>query len=188
MLSIVSRSEWRHPDRPIVQFVTPYIFVADEPVYIAQFPPFTGYHMNEWPGVLIGGRFPIHIWLRQMMWGFEWFDTKKPLSLRRGDPWFYVRFEATDPSRPVRLVEAEWTPEMREYQKGVDLGRELHEPHVLAVQGRRAAPPEDAPQEKVAIVAARAGLSFGLSSCARLDHGHAADDRRPSPDAVEPRS
>ena len=118
MLAIVGRNEWRHPDRPIIQFVTPYLFVADEPVYLAQFPPFTGYNMNEWPGVLIGGRFPIHVWLRQMMWGFEWFDTTKPLSLRRGDPWFYVRFETTDPSRPVRLVEAEWTPEMREYQKG----------------------------------------------------------------------
>ena len=52
------------------------------------------------------------------MWGFEWFDTNKPLSLKRGEPWFYARFEAIDPSRPVRLVEAEWTEEMREYQKG----------------------------------------------------------------------
>lgn len=118
MLVIVNRREWRHPDRPILQIVTPYLFVTDEPVWLTQLPPYTSYSMNQWPGVLIGGRFPIHIWLRQMMWGFEWFDTSKPLSLRRGEPWFYVRFEATDPSRPVRLVEAEWTDEMREYQKG----------------------------------------------------------------------
>lgn len=119
MLAIVNRREWRHRDRPIIQFVTPYVFVADEPLYLSQFPPFNSYTMNQWPGVFIGGRFPVHIWLRQMMWGFEWFDTAKPLSLRRGDPWFYVRFEGADPSRPVRLVEAEWTDEMREYQKGV---------------------------------------------------------------------
>jgi len=118
MLAIVNRREWRHPDRPIIQLITPYLFLADEPVYLTQLPPFASYSMNQWPGVLIGGRFPIHIWLRQMMWGFEWYDISKPLSLKRGEPWFYARFEATDPSRPVRLVEAEWTDEVREYQKG----------------------------------------------------------------------
>ncbi|HET7715737.1 MAG TPA: hypothetical protein VFK86_08925, partial [Bauldia sp.] len=86
MLAIVSRREWRHPDRPIIQLITPYIFVADETVYLTQLPPFTSYHMNAWPGVLIGGRFPAHVWPRHLMWGFEWYDTKKPLSLKRGEP------------------------------------------------------------------------------------------------------
>ena len=119
MLAIVNRREWRHPDRPIIQLITPYIFIADEPVYISQLPPYASYVMNGWPGVLVGGRFPAHLWPRQMMWALEWYDTKKPLSLRRGEPWFYVRFEASDPTRPMRLVEAEWTPELREFQKGV---------------------------------------------------------------------
>ena len=34
MLAIVNRKEWRHPDRPIIQLVTPYLFVADEPVWL----------------------------------------------------------------------------------------------------------------------------------------------------------
>lgn len=119
MLVIINRREWRHPDRPIIQLITPYVFLADEPVYMSQLPPFAAYNMNAWPGVLIGGRFPIHIWPRQMMWALEWFDIKKPLSLRRGEPWFYVRFEANDPTRPFRLFEAEWTDELREFKTGV---------------------------------------------------------------------
>ncbi|MBN9023210.1 MAG: hypothetical protein J0H08_14185, partial [Rhizobiales bacterium] len=32
MLAIVNKREWRHPDRPIIQLITPYVFIADEPV------------------------------------------------------------------------------------------------------------------------------------------------------------
>jgi hypothetical protein len=53
-----------------------------------------------------------------MMWAFEWYDTSKELVLRRGEPWFYVRFETEDPSRPVRLIEAEMTPALEEYAAG----------------------------------------------------------------------
>jgi len=119
MLAIIGRREWRHPDRPIIQLVTPYIFLSDQPVYMTQLPPLTYYNMNQWPGVMIGGRLPIHVWPRQMMWAFEWFEPEKPLILKRGDPWFFVRFETEDPSRPVRLVEAEWTDELREYKQGL---------------------------------------------------------------------
>lgn len=100
-------SAWRHSERPVLQIQTPYTFVADEPVYLNQMPPFLDYNESAWPGVLISGRFPTHIWPRQLMWAFEWHDTSKDLILARGSPWFYVRFEAHDPSRPVRLVEAE---------------------------------------------------------------------------------
>lgn len=113
-------SQWRHPDRPVVQIVTPYRFVADEPCYINQLPPFLQYRREQMPGVMIGGRFQLDVWPRIMMWAFEWVDTQKPLVLRRGEPWFYVRFEAVDPSRPVRLVEAEWTPELAAYTKSID--------------------------------------------------------------------
>jgi hypothetical protein len=49
------------------------------------------------------------------MWAFEWYDTKKDIVIKRGDPWFYARFEAEEPSRPVRLIEAEKTPELENY-------------------------------------------------------------------------
>lgn len=119
MLTIVSEREWRHPERPVIQLMTPYIFVADEPVYMTQLPPITHYQKDPWPGTLVGGRLPIHIWPRQMMWAFEWHDTAKPIVLRRGDPWFNVRFETFDPSRPVRLFEAERTPALDDHIKGL---------------------------------------------------------------------
>ena len=39
--------------------------------------------------------------------------------IKRGDPWFYVRFETHDPTRPVRLIEAEMTPQLKEYMGGL---------------------------------------------------------------------
>jgi hypothetical protein len=119
MMSLVGRKEWRHPDRPIVQIVTPYIFIADETVYMTQMPPFAHFRAEPLPGVLIGGRLPIHIWPRQMMWAFEWFDPSKEIVLTRGEPWFYVRFETQDPTRPVRMVEAEMTPQLKEHITGL---------------------------------------------------------------------
>ena len=115
MISIVSRQEWRQPDRPIIQIVTPYIFLADEPVYVNQLPPYLEHIDHPLPGLMICGRFPTHIWPRHLMWAFEWHNTKKDLILRRGAPWFYVRFEGEDPSRPTRLLEAEMKPDVREY-------------------------------------------------------------------------
>lgn len=119
MVSMVSEREWRHPDRPMIQIITPYVFVADEPVWAMQLPPVTHYLKDPWPGLLFGGRIPIHIWPRQLMWAFEWFEPAKPLVLRRGQPWFNVRFEASDPERPVRLFEAERTPELIEHIQGL---------------------------------------------------------------------
>lgn len=119
MLAVVDRKEWRHPDRPVLQIITPYVFLSDEPVYLTQMPPFIDYPETRLPGVLIGGRLPIDVWPRQMMWAFEWFDISKPLVLKRGKPWFYARFDGYDPTRPIRLFEAEVTTELRGYLKGL---------------------------------------------------------------------
>lgn len=119
VVRVSARKEWRHPDRPVLQFTAPYTFLADEPVYMTQLPPFGYYRDPPLPGLVIGGRLPVHIWPRPLTWAFEWYDTKKPLILRRGEPWYYVRFETVDPSRPVRLVDAELTPEIREFIDGL---------------------------------------------------------------------
>ena len=58
-------------------------------------------------------------WPRPLMWAFEWHDLSKDLVLSRGDPWFYVGFETVPPDRPVTLVEAELTPELREYTEQI---------------------------------------------------------------------
>ena len=115
LIAMSPQAEWRHPMRPVLQLVTPYVFVSDDPVYVNQFPPFLHYPKNAWPGVQICGRFPIDVWPRVHMWALEWHDLSKDLILKRGEPLFYVRFETTDPSSLVRLVEAERTPELESY-------------------------------------------------------------------------
>ena len=111
--------EWRHPQRPILQMVTPYVFLSDDPVYVNQFPPFLHYSKNRWPGVQVCGRFPIDVWPRVHMWALEWHDMSADLVLKRGEPLFYVRFETTDPSSLVRLVEAERTAELESYMQQI---------------------------------------------------------------------
>ncbi|KAA9006736.1 hypothetical protein [Histidinibacterium aquaticum] len=107
--------EWRYAGVPTIQIPTPYVFISDEPVHISQVPPFLHYLKQPWPGTLFGGRFPINVWPRPLMWAFEWHDTEKPLRIDRGDPWFYAGFETASPERSVTCQEVERTPELLEY-------------------------------------------------------------------------
>jgi hypothetical protein len=117
LLHLVPPNEWRDPNKPVVQISTPYLFVSDEDVWINQLPPFIHYRPQQLPGLLVGGRFPIRDWPRHLMWAFEWHDTSKLIELKRGEPWFYAKFETMDPGRPVRMVEAEMTPELQGFIK-----------------------------------------------------------------------
>ena len=112
MLVMVPEAEWRYPDRPTIQLLLPYCFVADEPCYITQLDSFAHYRPTPLPGTIFGGRFPIHAWVRPIMWAMEWHDTSRDLVLRRGDPLFYLTFETNGPDRPLQLVETERTPEL----------------------------------------------------------------------------
>lgn len=114
-LKLVSEAEWRYPDRPTIQLMLPYVFIADEPVYITQLGAFAHYRPDPLPGTIFGGRFPISLWPRPLMWAFEWHEPKKDIVLRRGEPLFYCQFEGDNPDRPVTLVEAEKTPELEAY-------------------------------------------------------------------------
>ncbi|MEM8793190.1 MAG: hypothetical protein AAGE80_16335 [Pseudomonadota bacterium] len=115
LLHVTNEAEWRYPDRPTIQLMLPYIFISDELVFMSQVPPFNHYSKDPWPGTLFGGRFPINIWPRPLMWAFEWHDINKDLILSRGEPLFYCLFETMPQDRPVQLVEAERTPELDEY-------------------------------------------------------------------------
>jgi hypothetical protein len=112
---LVNEAEWRYPDRPTVQLMLPYCFIADEPVYLSQLSAFAHYRRDPLPGTIFGGRFPINVWPRPLMWAFEWHEPDKDLVLRRGEPLFYVQFEGMDPARPVHLVEAEKTADLAAY-------------------------------------------------------------------------
>ena len=115
LLHIVNEEEWRYPDRPTLQLALPYVFIADEPVYLSQVAPFMHYQPAPWPGTIFGGRFPIDVWPRPLMWAFEWHDIKKALQLSRGEPLFYCQFETVPQNRPIQLVEAARTPELEAY-------------------------------------------------------------------------
>ncbi len=119
-VSLNAPAQWRSEDRPIIQIHTPYRFVADQPVILNQLPPFLDYREAALPGVQICGRMPIHIWPRMLMWAFEWHDPDLPLSLKRGDPWFYLHFETERPDQRIRLSEAAWTEDLAAYCRGLD--------------------------------------------------------------------
>jgi hypothetical protein len=115
VLTLVNEAEWRYSDRPTVQLSLPYCFIADEPVYLTQLGCFAHYRADPLPGTIFGGRFPVHVWPRPLMWAFEWHDIAKDIVLRRGEPLFYCQFEADGPERPVQMVEAERTVELAAY-------------------------------------------------------------------------
>lgn len=117
VLTLVAEPEWRFPDRPTIQLALPYCFIADEPVWLTQIGTFAHYRADPLPGTIFGGRFPVHVWPRPLMWAFEWHDTARDIVLRRGEPLFYVQFETEGPDRPVQLVEAERTPALLDYME-----------------------------------------------------------------------
>ena len=119
LITIVNENEWRTINVPTIQLKLPYCFIADEVVYITQLDAFGHYRKNPLPGTIFGGRFPIHIWPRPLMWAFEWHDTDKELILKRGTPLFYCQFEAFDPSRSIKLIKADKTQELIEYMNQI---------------------------------------------------------------------
>lgn len=114
-LHLTSEVEWRHPEVPTIQLALPYVFVADEPVYMTQVSPFMHYSKDPLPGTIFGGRFPINVWPRPLMWAFEWHDPSRPIKISRGDPLFYAGFETLPQERSVAMVETEVTPELEAY-------------------------------------------------------------------------
>jgi hypothetical protein len=119
VLTLVAEPEWRYPDRPTLQLSLPYVFIADEPVWITQLDAFAHYRREPLPGTIFGGRFPVNLWPRPLMWAFEWHEPDKDIVLKRGDPLFYVQFEGYGPERPLQLVEAERTAELSRYMEAV---------------------------------------------------------------------
>lgn len=118
-LHITAEHEWRYPGVPSLQLELPYVFIADEPVYMNQVAPFMHYQKTPFPGTIFGGRFPINVWPRPLMWAFEWHDIEKPLKVSRGDPLFYVQFETIPQDRSVVVSETEVTPELNDYMEHI---------------------------------------------------------------------
>lgn len=116
-LHITNEVEWRRPEVPTIQLSLPYVFIADEPVYMSQVAPFMHYSRDPLPGTIFGGRFPINVWPRPLMWAFEWHDITRPIRISRGDPLFYATFETMPQDRGVMVAETEVTPELKDYME-----------------------------------------------------------------------
>ncbi len=116
-LHITAEHEWRYSGVPTLQLELPYVFIADQPVYMSQVAPFMHHTRDPLPGTIFGGRFPINVWPRPLMWAFEWHDLDRPLKINRGDPLFYATFETTPQDRSIQMVEAEVTEELDNYME-----------------------------------------------------------------------
>lgn len=114
-LHLTPEVEWRKKGVPTIQLSLPYVFISDEPVYASQVSPFMHYNKDPLPGTIFGGRFPINVWPRPLMWAFEWHEPEKPIRIKRGDPLFYVGFETMSPERSIVVTETELTPELKDY-------------------------------------------------------------------------
>ena len=112
-------NQWRDKNKPTLQMKIPYFFITDEPCMLTQTPPYMSDNFLKWPGSLISGRFPTHIWPRTLNFAFEWLDLDNDLILKRGDDLFYVQFEFETLTQNVRLQEAELTEELIEYRRGI---------------------------------------------------------------------
>ena len=119
VLTLVSEAEWRYPDRPTIQLHLPYCFIADETVYLTQLGTFAHYRRDPLPGTIFGGRFPLNVWPRPIMWAFEWHEPAKDIVMRRRAPMFSCQSEGEGSHQPVQVVEAERTPELVAYMEKV---------------------------------------------------------------------
>lgn len=110
---------WRDPRKPVLQIRLPFFLVTDEECWITQLTPFFEPAMRRWPGSVTAGRFPLHIWPRSLQWSFEWDDFSNDLVIKPGEPLCYILCCFTDPAARPELVEAELTPELKEYRAGM---------------------------------------------------------------------
>jgi len=126
-LNLMPKDSWRNQNHPVIQIECPYAFIADDEVYLTQLPPFLSFNSSYWPGTLISGRFNITNWPRTLSWAFEWFDLSQDLILKRNSPWFYVFFESESPESVFKLVEAEYTDDLKKFKNSM-----LHTPRYVS--------------------------------------------------------
>ena len=118
-LMLMKPDLWRNSNFPVIQLKIPYFFLSDVPCYMTQTAPHMSSVYNKLPGMLISGRFPIHVWPRIMNWAFEWTNLDEDVVLRRGDHLCYLYFETEALRTKPNLFELELTDELVEYRRGL---------------------------------------------------------------------
>jgi hypothetical protein len=119
-VSLMPRRLWRNTARPTIQIAIPYVFVCDEECYLSQLPPYLEPEFLGYPGLLISGRFPTHVWPRVLNLALEWCDLDRDLILKRGKAMCYVHFETSRPSASIVLRRARHTAALRDYRQNIE--------------------------------------------------------------------
>jgi len=104
-ISFQPRKLWRDERYPILQLSLPYVFFANESVYINQLEPNRFIGKKNWS--LIQGRFDIASWQRPINWGIEWTNTDEDIFIKKGDPLCQVLFETLSPESSFSLIQVE---------------------------------------------------------------------------------
>lgn len=110
-ISFQPRKLWRDERYPILQLTLPYVFFANESVYINQIEPNRFIGEKNWS--LVQGRFDIASWQRPINWGIEWTNTNQDIFIKKGDPLCQIIFETLSPESSLSLIKVERNDELQ---------------------------------------------------------------------------
>ena len=108
-------NEYTDDDLALCSLYFQYMFVADEQVWMEQYPAFL--HGGVDNTRFINAGFNIYNWQRPIDFSFEIIDDKKPVIIKRGQPLFYVKFIGEKLNEDFKLKEIEWTDELYQMNK-----------------------------------------------------------------------
>lgn len=76
-----------------------YVFYSDESCLVEELPAFMEDSELQRSVRVIPGTFDISKWIRPVQFSFEIVDGHQPVTIKRGDPMFYIRFIPSDGSK-----------------------------------------------------------------------------------------
>lgn len=119
-IKVHPKSEWREPDKPLLQLMLNYYFLSDDDVELQYLSPLTTHVFRQaLPGLVLQGRWRIRSWVRPVNFVFEWWNTESDLVVKRGEPLLNVMFHGYRPDMRMALVEAEETEEVISMAKSI---------------------------------------------------------------------
>jgi hypothetical protein len=119
-IKVHPKSEWREPDKPLLQVMLNYYFLSDDDVDLQYLSPLaTTLFEPALPGLVLQGRWSIKSWIRPVNFVFEWWNTSSDLIIKRGQPILNVMFLAQDLDAKLTLVEAEETEDVIAMARGI---------------------------------------------------------------------
>jgi|14_taG_2_1085336.scaffolds.fasta_scaffold48467_2 hypothetical protein len=100
---------------PVVQISSKQMFSSDKPCKVSIIPPIFHLHENDaWKNIrYISGVIDIHNWHRPVNFPFEWIDTSKSISFKRGDPIAYAIFNSENLDEKFNIDKKEFSGKIK---------------------------------------------------------------------------